>query len=123
VNDDNAQARMTATGKIVEYLHGEGSLIPRDTAGHATEIAQVLSNAGLLIDPGYQVAISPDRLNELKHAEVMLAALNAAGVDNWDGYDNAMFKLHGVDETTLEILQRDGEDLGPVTEPKPSEDV
>lgn len=97
MNDDNAQARMTVTGKIVEYLHGEGSLVPLDTAGHASAIAQQLSNAGLLIDPSFQVAISPERLNELKHAEVTLAALSAAGVNNWEGYDDAISSLHSDD--------------------------
>ena len=97
MNDDNAQARMTVTGKIVEYLHGEGSLVPLDTAGHASAIAQVLSNAGLLIDPSFQVAISPERLNEFKHAETTLAALGVAGVDNWEGYDDAIASLHNED--------------------------
>lgn len=97
MSDVNAQARMTATGVIIDYLHGDGSLTPRDTAGHAVEIANALGEAGLLIDPGYQVAITPERLNELKHAEVTLGALEAAGVDNWEGYGDAIAALHEDD--------------------------
>ena len=36
------------------------------------------------------VEITSERLAELLQAEQMLAALEAAGVDNWDGYDYAM---------------------------------
>lgn len=92
----NAQARMTVTSVIINYLHGDGSVTERDTAGHATEIAHALGEAGLLIDPGYQVAITPERLNELKHAEATLAALVAAGVDNWEHYDDAVAELHSA---------------------------
>lgn len=98
VSKINAQARMTAAATILSYLHGDGSQTPRDTAGHATEIAHTLGAAGLLIDPSYQVAITPERLNELKHAEETLAALAAAGVDNWEGYDDAVAEIHSVDE-------------------------
>lgn len=101
MSDDNAQARMTAASAILEYMHGEGSATPRDTAGHATEIAHVLGKAGLLIDAGHQVAITLERLNELKHAEVTLAALEAAGVDNWEGYDDAIAELHSAGEDAV----------------------
>lgn len=94
VSDDNAQARMTATSIIVGYMHGPGSEILRDTLGHATAIADELNASGLLIDPGHQVAITPERLNELKHDEATLDALHAAGVDNWEGYDDALAALH-----------------------------
>jgi hypothetical protein len=92
--EDVAQARIAVTDAIVDYMHGEGSTTARDTLGHATAIAQVLGNAGLLINPRFQVAISPQRLNELKHAEANLAALEAAGVDNWEGYDDAVAATH-----------------------------
>lgn len=92
-----AQARIAATNAIVDYMHGEGSNVVRDTLGHATAIAQVLLDAGLLIDRKFQVAITPERLNELKHAEVTLGALEAAGVDNWEGYDDALAALHRDD--------------------------
>jgi hypothetical protein len=36
------------------------------------------------------VSISNDRLQELLKAEAKLIALEAAGVDNWEGYDEAM---------------------------------
>ena len=92
-----AQARVTATNVIVDYLHGEGSQVARDSLSHAAEIAAKLGEAGLLIDRKFQVAISPTRLNTLKHAEVTLAALEAAGVDNWEGFDDAMSSLHSDD--------------------------
>jgi hypothetical protein len=95
--EEQAQARITATRVIVDYLHGDGSTTPRDTLGHATAIAQILLNEGLLIDRKFQVAISPTRLNELKHAETTLGALEAGGVDNWDGYDDAIQQLHSAD--------------------------
>lgn len=97
VTEEQAQARITATNVIVEYMHGDGSTTARDTLGHATAIAQKLSDEGLLIDRKFQVAISPTRLNELKHAEVTLAALEAAGVDNWEHYDDAIATLHSDD--------------------------
>lgn len=101
VSDDNAQARMVATAIIINYMHGDGSTIERDTAGHATEIAHALVSAGLLIDPSFQVAITPERLNELKHAEATLGALEAAGVDNWEGYDDAVAELHSAGEDAM----------------------
>jgi hypothetical protein len=36
------------------------------------------------------VTISLERFNSLLEAEAKLEALEAAGVDNWDGYDYAM---------------------------------
>jgi len=36
------------------------------------------------------VLISKARLKELEMAELKLAALEAAGVDNWEGYSDAM---------------------------------
>ena len=36
------------------------------------------------------VEISEERLKELEDAEAKLIALEAAGVDNWQGYDDAM---------------------------------
>lgn len=92
------QACMTATNVIVDYLHGKGSQVARDSLGHAAEIAQALLDAGLLIDRKFQVAVAPARLNELKHAEVTLAALEAAGVDNWEGYDDALTELYSAGE-------------------------
>lgn len=94
--EDVAQARIAVTNAVVDYMHGEGSTTLRDTLGHATAIAQVLADAGLLINPRFQVAISPQRLNELKHAEVTLAALEAGGVDNWEGYDDSIAELHSA---------------------------
>jgi hypothetical protein len=97
VTEEQAQARITAANLIVDYMHGEGSLVAQDTLGHATAIAAKLSAEGLLIDRKFQVAISPARLNELKHAEVTLGALEAAGVDNWEHYDDAIAALHSDD--------------------------
>lgn len=43
-----------------------------------------------------QVSIERDaRIMELEEDSKFLAALRAAGVDNWDGYDNAMSMLRG----------------------------
>jgi hypothetical protein len=42
--------------------------------------------------------ITPERLQELTDAEDLLLALQAAGVDNWDGYDHAMRILAGDEE-------------------------
>lgn len=95
--ETHAQARMAAANVIVDYLQGEGSRIARDTLEHATAIAQALLDGGLLINRSFQVAISPQRLNELKHAEVTLAALEAAGVDNWEHYDDAVAAIHEDD--------------------------
>lgn len=95
--ETQAFAQMTAANLIVTYMHGEGSTESRDTLAHATAIARDLSAAGLLLSPGHEVAISPERLNELKHAEVTLAALEAAGVDNWEHYADAVAALHSED--------------------------
>lgn len=93
-DESQVQARMTAANVIVDYMHGEGSQVPRDTLAHSAAIAQALLDAGLLIDRKFQVAVTPTRLNELKHAEATLAALEAAGVDNWEGYDDALATTH-----------------------------
>ncbi|KKK87181.1 hypothetical protein LCGC14_2755790 [marine sediment metagenome] len=37
-----------------------------------------------------QLAVSRDENNHLKEREQLLNALEAAGVDNWEGYDVAM---------------------------------
>ena len=39
------------------------------------------------------VEISPERYQELLDAERLLNALEAAGVDNWEGYDAAVESL------------------------------
>ncbi len=44
------------------------------------------------------VEISEDRLAELEHAEEVLNALEAAGVDNWEGYGDALSVLDSEDE-------------------------
>lgn len=94
--EDVVQARIAATNAIVDYMHGDGSATPKDTLGHAVAIAQALVDAKLLINRQFQVAISPTRLNELKHAEAKLHALEAGGVDNWEGYDDALTLLREV---------------------------
>jgi len=43
------------------------------------------------------VTITKDEYNELVHAEEVLDALYAAGVDNWDGYEEAMNNV-GIEE-------------------------
>ncbi len=42
-----------------------------------------------------EVTIPGDRFRELTDAEAKLNALEAAGVDNREGYDHAMDILHG----------------------------
>jgi hypothetical protein len=44
------------------------------------------------------VAISQERLDELEADEAKLAALEAYGVDNWCGYDEAMQSLRSEDD-------------------------
>lgn len=46
------------------------------------------------------IKLTVDRYNELLEAEEMLEALEACGVDNWEGYDEAldMFEAMGEDE-------------------------
>lgn len=44
------------------------------------------------------VMISMERLAELEAADAKLAALEAAGVDNWAGYPEAMALLEQEDE-------------------------
>ena len=39
------------------------------------------------------VEISKERYQELLDAETKLCALESAGVDNWEGYDDAMEEL------------------------------
>lgn len=97
-DESDAQARMAVTNSIVDYMHGQGSQVALDTLGHATAIAAKLSEERLLIDRKFQVAISPTRLNELKHAESVLAALAVAGVDNWEHYDDAIAEIHSAGE-------------------------
>lgn len=97
-SDTQAQAQMSAAQVIVDYMHGEGSTTLQDTLGHANLIARKLSEAGLLISRAHEVAISPERLNELKHAEVKLSALEAGGVDNWEGYDDSMHEIYSAGE-------------------------
>jgi hypothetical protein len=42
--------------------------------------------------------ITPERLEELELAARTLAALEALGVDNWDGYDDAMAPIRAEAE-------------------------
>jgi hypothetical protein len=37
-----------------------------------------------------EITIPAGRFEELTNAEATLSALEAAGVDNWEGYDHAM---------------------------------
>lgn len=39
--------------------------------------------------------ISADELHDLREAARQLRALEAAGVDNWSGYDDTMNELYG----------------------------
>lgn len=47
---------------------------------------------------GSTVTISQERLDELVAAESKLWALEAQGVDNWCGYDDAMERLRSEDD-------------------------
>jgi hypothetical protein len=44
------------------------------------------------------ITIAADRLVELEAAEAKLSALEAAGVDNWEGYSHAMQILREEDD-------------------------
>ncbi|WP_032769885.1 hypothetical protein [Streptomyces sp. CNS654] len=52
-----------------------------------------------------------DRLAKLEHSTAELAALEAHGVDNWDGYDEAIASLRESDAAELEQGQADTEHL------------
>lgn len=39
-----------------------------------------------------------DKVQELEEADRKLTALEAAGVDNWEGYGHAMRVLHGEED-------------------------
>lgn len=54
------------------------------------------------------------RIRELEAAERKLQALEAGGVDNWDGYDSAMEQIIKAQETENkadELLERIAEEL------------
>jgi hypothetical protein len=44
------------------------------------------------------VTISQEHYDQLKASSDKLAALEAAGVDNWEGYGNAMAQLEDDDD-------------------------
>jgi hypothetical protein len=48
--------------------------------------------------------MTPERIRELERAERVLGALQAGGVDNWDGYDSALRAIRQQDEIE-EILE------------------
>jgi hypothetical protein len=45
-----------------------------------------------------KILIEQERLDELEESERKLWALEAAGVDNWEGYDQAMQDVYSEDE-------------------------
>lgn len=50
-----------------------------------------------------EVLITMERLSELEAADAKLAALEAAGVDNWEGYSHAMRILREEEEENAAI--------------------
>lgn len=65
--------------------------------------------------------MTPERIKELEKAERKLLALEAGGVDNWDGYDFALESIRAeeqheefIDDVVSEILDAIG---GEVEEP------
>lgn len=44
------------------------------------------------------IAITKEEYEKLKQAKAKLDALEAAGVDNWEGYDYAMESMYIEDE-------------------------
>jgi hypothetical protein len=51
------------------------------------------------VDPSLtEVTIPARRFKELTDAEATLNALEAAGVDNWEGYDHAMDILNETED-------------------------
>lgn len=64
-----------------------------------TRCAFVGEQTPIWCDDDFEVSetamITLDKLEEYKKAEKILSALNAAGVDNWEGYDYAMEILEG----------------------------
>ena len=47
------------------------------------------------------VAIPVDEYRRLKHAEAVLEALQGCGVDNWEGYDDAMQDVPNLEDIEL----------------------
>jgi len=51
-----------------------------------------------MTDDPFPITISRERHKELLDAERRLDALEAAGVDNWEGYDEAIRDYYGGSE-------------------------
>lgn len=57
------------------------------------EFPEELANAyAVLLENGYEM-IKKDELSQLEESQATLNCLEACGVDNWDGYDDAMSML------------------------------
>lgn len=73
------------------------------TGGDVDDLIQVMNSHGMpcpsylaeaeTVCPGPVDPVSPEELARLREASVTLNALEAAGVDNWEGYDEAMQSL------------------------------
>lgn len=62
------------------------------------------------------MALTEERIRELEKAERKLAALEAAGVDNWDGYDFALESIRKEEEYDEFLDEVGGEIMDAVTE-------
>lgn len=91
--ESTVQARMSVANIIVDYMHNEGSQVARSTHDHAVAIAERLGTEGFLIHPSFDVAVDVVRYQSLEADQQLLGALQATGVDNWEGYGDALRKL------------------------------
>lgn len=65
---------------------------------HVKASGVILLPDGRVFRPATERPIPIEQYNELKTRSARLDALEAAGVDNWSGYDHAMEILHGDED-------------------------
>lgn len=64
-----------------------------------------------------KVTITQEQLDELQKAAATLNALEVCGVDNWDGYDDALSALRkkwGIEDSLEELVGELFSDLSPL---------
>lgn len=81
-SDDEVAASIT-TGVGVIHVKASGVILLPD---------------GRVFRPAVERPVPVEQYNELKARSARLGALEAAGVDNWSGYDVAMGILHSDEE-------------------------
>lgn len=89
IDEDAAKLRMLA-----DWFDGQDRKLGARATGDEVQqdlrrIADYLANS---------VVVSPSRMASLVEGEEKLNALEAWGVDNWSGYDDAMRELRNADD-------------------------